>query len=386
MYIKKIRLHSFRNYENETINFNNKINIIYGNNAEGKTNIVEAIYYFAYGKTFKNNKDNEIVRFDDDFFNIGIEFVKNDRDNEITIFYDKNKNSKKILINGVLQKRLSNIYGKLNIVIFKPEDINIIKGGPDKRRKFLDNLIGPLKPKYIDSLSKYYKILNQRNSILKQISKELDKGKLLEDIDLSLIEVLNIQLIEEAEIIYQYRLEYIEKINKYINLVHQKYIISKMQENILIKYDSILKNKDKFVKQLNNNLKRDIFIGHTSIGIHRDDFEILLNDRDIQKYGSQGQQKSTILSLKISELEILKNESDENPILILDDFMSELDSKRVDRFFKNIEDTQIFITSTSKISMNKYITENKKDKNSKDKKDNSKIKYIQIKSGKAMEE
>ena len=386
MYIKKIRLHSFRNYENETINFNNKINIIYGNNAEGKTNIVEAIYYFAYGKTFKNNKDNEIVRFDDDFFNIGIEFVKNDRDNEITIFYDKNKNSKKILINGVLQKRLSNIYGKLNIVIFKPEDINIIKGGPDKRRKFLDNLIGPLKPKYIDSLSKYYKILNQRNSILKQISKELDKGKLLEDIDLSLIEVLNIQLIEEAEIIYQYRLEYIEKINKYINLVHQKYIISKMQENILIKYDSILKNKDKFVKQLNNNLKRDIFIGHTSIGIHRDDFEILLNDRDIQKYGSQGQQKSTILSLKISELEILKNESDENPILILDDFMSELDSKRVDRFFKNIEDTQIFITSTSKISMNKYITENKKDKNNKDKKDNSKIKYIQIKSGKAMEE
>ncbi len=386
MYIKKIRLHSFRNYENETINFNNKINIIYGNNAEGKTNIVEAIYYFAYGKTFKNNKDNEIVRFDDDFFNIGIEFVKNDRDNEITIFYDKNKNSKKILINGVLQKRLSNIYGKLNIVIFKPEDINIIKGGPDKRRKFLDNLIGPLKPKYIDSLSKYYKILNQRNSILKQISKELDKGKLLEDIDLSLIEVLNIQLIEEAEIIYQYRLEYIEKINKYINLVHQKYIISKMQENILIKYDSILKNKDKFVKQLNNNLKRDIFIGHTSIGIHRDDFEILLNDRDIQKYGSQGQQKSTILSLKISELEILKNESDENPILILDDFMSELDSKRVDRFFKNIEDTQIFITSTSKISMNKYITENKKDKNNKDKKENSKIKYIQIKSGKAMEE
>lgn len=378
MYIKKIRLKSFRNYENETINFNNKINIIYGNNAEGKTNIIEAIYYSAFGKTYRNNKDNEIVKFDDDFFNIGIEFLKNDRDNEISVFYDKTKNSKKILINGVLQKKLSNIYGKLNLVIFKPEDINIIKGGPDKRRKFLDNLIGPLKPKYIDSLSRYYKILNQRNSALKKIASELDKGKDLSDLNISIIDVLNEQLIEEATTIYNYRLEYVEKINKFINLIHQKYIISKMQENIEIKYISILKNKDKFVKQLNNNLKRDIFIGHTSLGIHRDDFEILLNDRNIQKFGSQGQQKSTILSLKISELEILKNETKEIPILILDDFMSELDSKRVDRFFKNMEETQIFITSTSKISLKKYIKE--------DKDKETKIKYIKVVSGKTTEE
>lgn len=378
MYIKKIRLKSFRNYENETINFNNKINIIYGNNAEGKTNIIEAIYYSAFGKTYRNNKDNEIVKFDDDFFNIGIEFLKKDRDNEISVFYDKTKNSKKILINGVLQKKLSNIYGKLNLVIFKPEDINIIKGGPDKRRKFLDNLIGPLKPKYIDSLSRYYKILNQRNSALKKIASELDKGKDLSDLNISIIDVLNEQLIEEATTIYNYRLEYVEKINKFINLIHQKYIISKMQENIEIKYISILKNKDKFVKQLNNNLKRDIFIGHTSLGIHRDDFEILLNDRNIQKFGSQGQQKSTILSLKISELEILKNETKEIPILILDDFMSELDSKRVDRFFKNMEETQIFITSTSKISLKKYIKE--------DKDKETKIKYIKVVSGKTTEE
>ena len=378
MYIKKIRLKSFRNYDNETINFNNKINIIYGNNAEGKTNIIEAIYYSAFGKTYRNNKDNEIVKFDDDFFNIGIEFLKNDRDNEISVFYDKTKNTKKILINGVLQKKLSNIYGKLNLVIFKPEDINIIKGGPDKRRKFLDNLIGPLKPKYIDSLSRYYKILNQRNSALKKIASELDKGKDLSDLNISIIDVLNEQLIEEATTIYNYRLEYIEKINKFINLIHQKYIISKMQENIEIKYISILKNKDKFVKQLNNNLKRDIFIGHTSLGIHRDDFEILLNDRNIQKYGSQGQQKSTILSLKIAELEILKNETKEIPILILDDFMSELDSKRVDRFFKNMEETQIFITSTSKISLKKYIKE--------DKDKETKIKYIKVVSGKTTEE
>lgn len=378
MYIKKIRLKSFRNYDNETINFNNKINIIYGNNAEGKTNIIEAIYYSAFGKTYRNNKDNEIIKFDDDFFNIGIEFLKNDRDNEISVFYDKTKNTKKILINGVLQKKLSNIYGKLNLVIFKPEDINIIKGGPDKRRKFLDNLIGPLKPKYIDSLSRYYKILNQRNSALKKIASELDKGKDLSDLNTSIIDVLNEQLIDEATTIYNYRLEYIEKINKFINLIHQKYIISKMQENIEIKYISILKNKDKFVKQLNNNLKRDIFIGHTSLGIHRDDFEILLNDRNIQKYGSQGQQKSTILSLKIAELEILKNETKEIPILILDDFMSELDSKRVDRFFKNMEETQIFITSTSKISLKKYIKE--------DKDKETKIKYIKVVSGKTTEE
>ena len=378
MYIKKIRLNSFRNYENETINFHDKINIIYGDNAEGKTNIIEAIYYSAFGKTFKSSKDNEIVRFGDDYFNIGIEFLKNERDNEISVFYDKSKNSKKILINGVLQKKISNLYGKLNLVIFKPEDVNIIKGGPSMRRRFLDNLIGSLKPKYIDSLSKYYKILGQRNTILKQVASEIDKGKNLNDIDLSLIEVLNEQLSNEAKIIYDYRKEYVEKINKIINLIHQKYIISKMKENIEIKYNSILKNEHNFLKQLNNSIKRDIFIGYTGIGIHRDDFEIYLNDRNVQKYGSQGQIKSTILSLKIAELEVLKNETKENPILILDDFMSELDSKRVDRFLNNMEDTQIFITSTARISLDKYIED-------KDNKINS-VKYIKVKSGKTTEE
>lgn len=172
-----------------------------------------------------------------------------------------------------------------------------------------------------------------------------------------------------------------------------------MQENIEIKYTSILKNEDKFIKQLNNNLKRDIFIGHTSLGIHRDDFEIYLNDRNVQKYGSQGQQKSCILSLKISELEILKNETKENPILILDDFMSELDSKRVDRFLKNMDNTQIFITATSKISLNKYLRDkiekkeikninNKRNKN-KEKVENTEekqVKYIKVKNGKTTEE
>ncbi len=398
MYIKKIRLNSFRNYENETINFHDKINIIYGDNAEGKTNIIEAIYYCAFGKTFKNNKDHEIVKFEYNYFNIGLEFLKKSRDNEINVFYDKEKNNKKVLINGVLQKKLSNLYGKLNLVIFKPEDINIIKGGPDKRRKFLDNLIGSLKPKYIDSLSRYHKILNQRNSILKQISSELDKGKDFNDIDMSLIEVLNEQLTDEAKIIFKYREEYIDKINKLINLIHQKYIISKMQEEIEIKYTSILKNEHKFVKQLNNNLKRDIFIGHTSVGVHRDDFEILLNDRNIQKYGSQGQQKSTILSLKLAELEVLKNETKESPILILDDFMSELDSKRIDRFLKNMEKTQIFITATTKISLKKYLKEEIKEKDLKTKKTKSKdnkkskekeiniVKYIKVKDGKTTEE
>lgn len=392
MYIKKIRLNSFRNYESETINFSNKINIIYGDNAHGKTNIIEAIYYCSFGKSFKNIKDLEVVRFGDTYFNIGLEFLKNNRDNEINIFYDKQKNNKKILINGVLQKKLSNLYGKLNIVIFKPEDINIIKGGPDKRRKFLDNLIGTLKPNYIDSLSKYYKILNQRNSILKQISNKLDNGINFNNMDLSFIEVINEQLINEAKIIFKYREEYINKINKIINLIHQKYIISKMQENIEIKYISILKNEDKFIKQLNNNLKRDIFIGYTSIGIHRDDFEIILNDRNVQKYGSQGQQKSTILSFKIAELEILKIETKENPILILDDFMSELDSKRIDRFLKNMENTQIFITATSKISLNKYFKKYKKNKKEESKKTKDKIieekqvKYIKVVNGKTTEE
>lgn len=378
MKINKLILTNFRNYEKLNLEFNENINIIYGDNAQGKTNIVEAVYYTSFGKSFRNRRDSEVVKFDKDYFNISIEYEKNHRSNDITVFYDRLKNNKRVLINGVTQKKLSSLYGKINIVIFKPEDINLIKDGPEKRRKFLNRLIGSISSEYINAVAKYYNILEQKNSTLKKYLEQVKNGKNIDELDFNLIEVLNEQLYNENIVIYNYRKRYIEKLNLFIKLIHEKYIINKEKEELKIEYNSKLDNPEKFKKDMKRNLKREIFLGYSSSGIHKDDMSIYLNGKEIQKYGSQGQQKSAILSLKIAEMEILKDEFKEEPILILDDFMSELDDKRINKFFSNIKDTQIIITTTKKIDIEELI------KNRENEKVN--VKYIKIKNGKSTEE
>lgn len=338
MWIKNIKIKNFRNYINEEISFNKNINVFFGENAQGKTNIIESIFLCGIGKSFRAKKDNEMINFNAENAMIEIEFQKKDREGKIKIELGLKKN---IYLNGIKLKKLSELLGNINLVIFTPEDINILKGSPQDRRKFLDIMISQLRPNYLNCLTLYLKTLEQRNNYLKQIK---EKGK-----DEELLEIWDEKLAQYGEQIYKYRKEFIEKIKNKIENIHN--LITENKEKIKIEYDSICKNKEEFFKILKERRKLDIIKGFTTKGIHRDDFKIFINEKEIDIYGSQGQNRTAMLSLKLSELEVIKDEIGEEPILLLDDFMSELDSKRRKNFIENIKNTQIIITCTEKLAL-----------------------------------
>ncbi len=339
MYIKRIKLENFRNYENLDVEFSKDFNLIYGNNAQGKTNILESIYISALGRSFQTNKDNELIKIGKEKANVEIDYVRKDREGKITLeIADK----KTFYINGIKQKRLSDIIGKINIVLFYPDNINIIKGGPSERRKFLDIMISQLKPNYLHLLNRYLKTLEQRNAYLKQIKFDNKREDLLE--------IWDEKLSELSSEIYKYREEYIEKIREKIETIHNKITnCGKEQEKLEIFFISSGKTQKDFLEKLKETREIDIKRGFTSTGIHRDDFEIYINGKDVGIYGSQGQQRTSVLSLKLTELNIIYDEIGEEPILLLDDFMSELDENRRTNLTKVIDKNQVFITCTDKI-------------------------------------
>jgi len=338
MYINKIKLTNFRNYDEQEIELGKNINIFYGDNAQGKTNIIEAIFLCSIGKSFRTNKESELIKFNKDISSIYIEFEKSDRDGKIKIDINNKKN---IYINGIKVKKLSELLGKINTVIFTPDDINILKEGPQKRRRFLDIMVGQLRPNYIHILNMYNKTIEQRNNYLKQI-KEFNKSE-------EMLEIWDEKLAEYGEKIYLYRNEFIEKIKNKINKIHKK--ITNENEEIKIEYISNCSNREEYLKLLKERRKLDIIKGFTTKGIHRDDFNIYINEQLVNVYGSQGQNRTAVLSLKISELQVIYDEIGEYPILLLDDFMSELDEKRRKNFLENIKDTQVIITCTDKINI-----------------------------------
>ncbi len=338
MYINKIKLNNFRNYDEQEIELEPNINIFYGDNAQGKTNIIESIFISSIGKSFRTNKENELIKFNKDFSSIYIEYEKSDRQGNIRINIS---NKKEIFINGVKIKKLSELLGKINTVIFTPDDINILKDGPQKRRRFLDIMIGQLRPNYIHILNMYNKTIEQRNNYLKQIKIENKPEEMLE--------IWDEKLAEYGVKIYEYRNEFIEKIKNKINNIHKK--ITDEKEEIKIEYISDCSNKENYLNILKERKKLDIIKGFTTKGIHRDDFMIYINDELVNVYGSQGQNRTVILSLKISELQVIYDEIGEYPILLLDDFMSELDEKRRKNFLENIKNTQVIITCTDKLEL-----------------------------------
>lgn len=338
MYINKIKLTNFRNYDEQEIELGKKINVFYGDNAQGKTNIIEAIFLCSIGKSFRTNKESELIKFNKYISSVYIEYEKSDRDGKIKIDLNNKKN---IYINGIKIKKLSELLGNINTVIFTPDDINILKDGPQKRRRFLDIMIGQLRPNYIHILNMYNKTLEQRNNYLKQI-KEYNKSE-------EMLEIWDEKLAEYGEKIYIYRNEFIEKIKNKINKIHKK--ITNEKEEIKIEYISNCSNKEEYLKLLKERRKLDIIKGFTTKGIHRDDFNVYINEELVNVYGSQGQNRTAVLSLKISELEVIYDEIGEYPILLLDDFMSELDENRRKNFLENIENTQVIITCTDKINL-----------------------------------
>ena len=353
MRIKKIQAENFRNLENIKIEFSDGINIIYGNNAQGKTNIIEAIYVFSFGKSFRATKEIELLKFDKEYFLSKINIIKKDRDTEMSFGFDRISNKKMIKINGVIQKKVSDIIGKLNIVVFKPEDIKIVTDSPSIRRKYIDFVISSISKSYLENITKYKKVLEERNNLLKEI-KIRNKGsnKLLET-DQNLLDVYD-KLLSKLNIdIYNERNKIVNKLNTYIYDIHLKLTENYTKsEKLHIKYVSnVAEDIEKMYNNLSKSRINDINKGYTSLGIHRDDYIISINSLDVSIYGSQGQKKSSIISLKLSELKVIEEVIGEKPVLLLDDYMSELDERRRLKFLDIIEDIQIIITTTHKISI-----------------------------------
>ena len=355
MWINDIKLNNFRNYDKKEIKLHENINVFYGENAQGKTNIIESIFLSSIGKSFRTSKEKELIKFNEEKALIEINFQKSDRDGNIKIeIGDK----KQIYLNGIKLKKLSELLGNINIVIFTPDDINILKGGPQNRRKFLDIMISQLRPNYMHILTLYLKTLEQRNNYLKQIK--------LENKDENLLDIWDEKLIEYGMRIYEYRKEFIEKIQNKIKNIHKE--ITENKEEIEIKYFSDANTRQNFINELKSRRKLDIIKGFTTKGVHRDDFVVYINGREVEIYGSQGQHRTAILSLKLSELQVIYDEIGEYPILLLDDFMSELDDKRRKNFLNNIKDIQVIITCTEKITLEnlKYFSYNVIDGNIKE--------------------
>ncbi len=344
MYIDKIKIYNFRNYVEQEIKLDKNINIFYGNNAQGKTNIVEAIYMSAIGKSYRAGKDKEVININKDFAKVEVNYVKKDREGKVKL---EISNKKIISLNDIKVKKMSEVLGNVNIVLFNPDDINIFKEGPSKRRRLLDVMISQLRPAYLYNLNMYDKTIEQRNNYLKQIK--------LENKNEELLEIWEEKLADYAEIISIYRKEFVKKLEEKIVDIHKK--ITKNKEDIRIEYITDFTNKEEFLNLLKKNRKIDIIKGYTIKGIHRDDLKLYINENNLEIYGSQGQHRSAILSIKLSELEIIKDEIEESPILLLDDFMSELDKERRESFLEDVKNTQIIITCTDKLEL---LNENKK--------------------------
>ena len=353
MRIKRLKVENFRNLEKLDIKFSDGVNIIYGNNAQGKTNIIEAIYIFSFGKSFRANRDIELLKFDKEYFVSNIEIMKKDRELEMDFGFDKISNKKMIKVNGVIQKKISDIIGKLNVVVFKPEDIKIVTDAPSVRRKYIDYLISSISKGYLENITKYKKVLEERNNLLKEIKIKLKGNRVLEKNDEDFLDVYDKLLSKLNCEIYNERKRVIEKLNNYIYGIHLKLTENYINnEKLHIKYVS---NVEEDIQKMYNDLIKsrlnDINKGYTSFGIHRDDYIISINSLDVSIYGSQGQKKSSIISLKLSELKVIEEVIGEKPVLLLDDYMSELDEKRRLKFLDIIEDIQIIITTTHKISI-----------------------------------
>lgn len=334
MIIKSLELADFRNYETLNICFDKGTNILYGNNAQGKTNILEAIYVSATTKSHKGSKDKEIINFNKEEAHIRTYLEKEDSEYKVDMHLRKNK-SKGIAIDGQKIKKAADLLGLLNVVFFSPEDLAIIKNGPSERRRFADMELCQLDQFYLYNLNHYNKIINQRNKLLKDMYFSPELKETLNIWDSQMIS-FGSKIIERREIFTQQLCEIIREI-------HSK--LSGGKEELIVKYEPDVSIKN-FEEKMKENQEKDIRSKITSTGPHRDDFSFIVNGVDIRRYGSQGQQRTAALSLKLSEIELVKKVTKDTPVLLLDDVLSELDSNRQNYLLNSIGNIQTIITCT----------------------------------------
>lgn len=358
MYIEKILLKNYRNIDNTYLNLDPNLNIFIGNNGQGKTNLLEAVYLMATTESHRTNRDSELIQWDKESALVQLKLIKTDYD--LTISYKIEGRNKQIKVNKNPLEKISDLVGNLNVILFSPEDLKIVKGGPSNRRKFLDLEISQVNPYYYHLLKEYDHIVKQRNNLLKKMYNKNNR-------DLDLLEVWDDKLAEKgAKIIYK-RLEVLNKLKILARLAQRK--LTSGQENLNIEYESTLNvNKDNEKEEINkiflDKLKRDreseFDRGYTLSGPHRDDLLFKINEMNVRKYGSQGQQRTVALALKLAELEFMKSESGEYPVLLLDDVFSELDKNRRNTLLSIINDKiQTLITTTDSEDIESLIKDKK---------------------------
>jgi len=334
MYIQSLELKNYRNYDRLIIEFSSGTNILYGDNAQGKTNILEAVYLGATTKSHRGSKDKEIIRFGENESHIRIHLMRQDIGHQIDMHLKKSR-TKGAAIDQIPIKRSSDLLGFVPVIFFSPEDLSIIKNGPSERRKFLDIELSQLEKMYLHQLSSYNKVMAQRNNLLKQLAYQRELLDTLDSWDL--------QLVKYGSEVIRYRRKFIEDLNEIIREIHKN--LTGKKEKIVLKYDYSV-NYDEFLTVLQRKREIDLKYASTGAGPHRDDIEFLVNGIDIRRFGSQGQQRTAALSLKLAQIELVKRQTGETPILLLDDVLSELDSSRKNYLLDSIKDIQTLITCT----------------------------------------
>ncbi len=345
MIIKKIELNNFRNYENALIEFHPLVNLILGENGQGKTNLIEGLYLSSLGKSFRTSKDTELIKFNENYTKIKVECNKNSYDFNIDILISKEK--KEIKVDKIKLKKMSELLSQVNCVVFSPEDLKIVKEDPEKRRKFINTELCKIKPSYYNNLSLYKKIIKQRNILLKEIYGYGGSNKYDEET----LDIWNEKLIDVGSKIIIQRKEFIEKLKPISIEIYKKITQGKEELNIEyepnILFSPLLEEQKKLFREaLEKTFETDKKYGTTTKGPHKDDIGVFIENKDARAFGSQGQQKTAALALKLAEISLIKEETGENPVLLLDDIFSELDGNRQEFLIKSLKEVQLFITTT----------------------------------------
>ena len=344
MKLTELNLHHFRNYDEAQVEFSPQINVLIGENAQGKTNLLESIYVLAMTRSHRTNNDRELIEFGKDAAQIKGTVQR--ELGSLKLELDIGKHGKKAKANHLEKARLSEYLGQLNVILFAPEDLALVKGAPTVRRRFIDMEFGQVSPKYLHDLTQYRDILKQRNRYLKQLQSHEAQDQLY-------LEVLSEQLAAVGGAIISQRVKFLRELEGYAQELHQS--ITQGRENLTFEYSSAVKDastltevelSEALMDLYRQNQSKEIFQGTTLYGPHRDDVRFLINHKNVQTYGSQGQQRTTALSVKLAEIDLMKNQTGEYPILLLDDVLSELDGARQTHLLKTIQDkVQTFLTT-----------------------------------------
>lgn len=341
MNIKKLQFEGFRNLDDGFIEPCDGVNVVFGTNAQGKTNLLEGIWLLSGNRSFRGSKDSELIKFGSEYARLKIEFFSEDREQNAEILFLKGK--KEVKINGVKHTSASALIGKLSVVVFSPEHLALVKSGPTERRKFIDNAICQIKPSYGDALSGYNKTLAQRNALLKDIPYH---SQLMDTLD-----VWDYRLAVLGASILKMRRQYVELLSESASKYHCG--ISDNMEDLQIYYNcgvpceklsSANEIRDIILDKITVCRNEDIKDGCTSFGPHRDDLDIIINGENARAFGSQGQQRSCVLSMKIAEAELMRKALGQEPVVLLDDVLSELDSRRQEFLLNKISGRQVFIS------------------------------------------